>query len=334
MTNKSEAYNITPEHFARARADIAHRRALLDAELAGVEADEETAAAIAQRYSEDAARYEPAIAAELPEMRAEPILTYHTVAADAVAKKARKPTPSRAVPSGRPWTPDEEAAVILGKPKDDESLAVRLNRKVDSIAKRRRLLRARSEHDPVAQSDRALASEAGGSEFESRQDRQNEIDKAQAARAGIMEAAHDPSHPDHEKAKRLAGMTPDIVAGPTEPPKIVPVVEAPPEAAGEPVEPLQSKRSLAIAAGEPVEPLMHPAWTNAPAPSRSETPGNFEPVIASASILAREAELEALDRFEAEHGVTTCPEPGSAEWAALPMLTRAKMGRKWGRSEN
>jgi hypothetical protein len=85
------------------------------------------------------------------------------------------------------------------------------------------------------------------------------------------------------------------------------------------------------AAGEPVEPLMHPAWTNAPGPSRSETPGNIEPVNASASILAREAELEALDRFEAEHGVTTCPAPGSAELAALPMLSRAYMGRKWSR---
>jgi hypothetical protein len=74
---------------------------------------------------------------------------------------------------------------------------------------------------------------------------------------------------------------------------------------------------------------MHPAWTNAPGP-----PGNIEPVIAPASILAREAELEALKRFEAERGVTTCPAPGSAELAALPMLTRTYMGRKWSRSEN
>jgi hypothetical protein len=59
-----------------------------------------------------------------------------------------------------------------------------------------------------------------------------------------------------------------------------------------------------------------------------------EPDITPASISAREAELAAIARFEAEHGVTTCPAPGSAELAALPMLSRAYMGRKWGRSEN
>jgi hypothetical protein len=54
VTNKPKTYNLTPEHFARARADIARRRAQLDAELARLDADESAAAEIAKRYPEHA----------------------------------------------------------------------------------------------------------------------------------------------------------------------------------------------------------------------------------------------------------------------------------------
>src|ERR1700731_1106763 len=98
-------YNITPERFARARADIARRRALLDAELAGLEADEETAAAIAARYPEPAA-----------------------------AKKAKRPN------TGRPYKPKENARIVAAERGTLEALAEALGRDYPGVLKQHEVL--------------------------------------------------------------------------------------------------------------------------------------------------------------------------------------------------
>ena len=301
-------YSLSPEFFAERRqireeslADLLERQRqvkqdieVLQDEIAQLDADEKLAAELV-------ARYEPAIAAELPEKRAKP----------------RRPTPRRPVPSGRPWTPADEVAVAAGDPKHDDALAVRLDRKRDSIVKRRRLLRARSaqadkpgvliaswrEHDPVVQPNRALASEAGGSEFESRQDRQNDIPE----RAAVDDQELKPSQAADGEPLTEAG-------GSSEANARLPLGG---QGKGTPQTPRRDggrDRTFISAAGE-----------TAVASEAGDTPEN---------ISAREAELAAIARFEAEHGVTACPAPGSAELAALPMLTRAYMGRKWSRSEN
>ncbi len=130
MTVKS--YNLSPEFFVDRRQILAQRekdltenlrqvteaiRSLND-ERSQLEVDEKLAAELHARYG-------PGGAAELPTKRAKP----------------RRPTPKRPVPSGRPWTASEEAAVMAADPEDDEVLAAQFDRKIGSIEKRRRKIR-------------------------------------------------------------------------------------------------------------------------------------------------------------------------------------------------
>jgi hypothetical protein len=121
-------YKLTPEFFALRRQSLLTRQAELvehvqeleaiNAQLASIDDDERLAA-------EMGARYEAKTAVEKPKRR---------------PGRPRKPTPSRPVPSGPRWTAEELAAVAAGDPKDDEALAVKLDRTPGSIAKRRKML--------------------------------------------------------------------------------------------------------------------------------------------------------------------------------------------------
>jgi hypothetical protein len=140
-------YKLTPEFFAQRRQSLLTRQAELvehvqeleaiNAQLASIDSDESLAAEIA-------ARYEAKTAAEKPKRR---------------PGRPRRPTPSRPVPSGPRWTAEELAAVAAGDPKDDEALAVKLDRTPGGIAKRRKMLQERQEHavfpESVAISDPA-----------------------------------------------------------------------------------------------------------------------------------------------------------------------------------
>ncbi len=132
-----KTYNLTPEFFARTRTRLVLRKAELeqrkaelveilnemqaiDEQINGIDADEKLAAEVAARYPDDSAP-------ELPKKR---------------RGSPGRPTPSRPVPSGRPWTPEEDAAVMAGDPANDEALAKQLDRKgPDNIAVRRRKIR-------------------------------------------------------------------------------------------------------------------------------------------------------------------------------------------------
>ncbi len=154
MTNKPN-YNLSPEFFARRRQILEQRekdltenlrqvtqaiRALND-ERSQLEVDEKLAAELHARYGSGEA-------VELP-------------------KKPRRPTPKRPVPSGRPWTPEEEATIMAADPKDDKALEEQLGRVPGSVAKRRRKIR------------RARSAEVGPAPVaDPEPDSQKEIDKA------------------------------------------------------------------------------------------------------------------------------------------------------------
>ncbi len=80
---------------------------------------------------------------------------------DDFSREPRKPTPSRTVPSGRPWTPAEDERVLAGAPKDDEALARELDRKgTPGLKKRRTILRKRAAAEPSKEPERGA--DAGG----------------------------------------------------------------------------------------------------------------------------------------------------------------------------
>jgi hypothetical protein len=117
MTNKLKAFNLTGEHFERARADIAHRRkemnAKLDLELEGLAAFETTAADFAERYPEDAAPPAPA------------------------PSRHRKSHRSNA---GRPYKPKENAQILAASRGRLRELAADLGRPYEGVQKQHEVL--------------------------------------------------------------------------------------------------------------------------------------------------------------------------------------------------
>jgi hypothetical protein len=111
MTDKPKAYTITPERFARARADLDRRRAQLDAEFAQLDADEQAATDIDERYSEDAG---PAPAKSVA--------------------KAKRPN------TGRPYKPKEEARILDAEFGELETLAEALGRNYPGVLKHHEVL--------------------------------------------------------------------------------------------------------------------------------------------------------------------------------------------------
>jgi hypothetical protein len=303
---------LTPEFFARARQSLAKREAdltekfrqvneeirALNEEITRIDADEKLATDLSGSLASLVARYEPAIAAELPKKRG----------------PHRLPTPSRPVPSGRPWTPDEEVFVLAGDPKNDEALAKLLDRKPGSIEKRRRkILRDRP---PAVMADAAPRRSP---------DVENEpvdliADEADdAVRRGSLSPA--PSHPE-----RAAAVEPDRQYD----------ADATTGCADD-----QSELGEAVAADAGLDPsssqtpeIIEPSEAQPALPFRPWA-ASFVPSISPehSQPIDREDEIKAIARFEDERGITLCPAPGSAEFAALPSPLWNNKTRKWARSE-
>ena len=129
MATPDQKYTLTPEHFARARADLDRRRAqlndsheaavaavaghgtamaLLDDELAKLEADERTAAEIAKRYSGAADAHPP----------------------------SAPPSRARRSNFGRPYTRKEDARIKAAARGELEQLAQDLERPYSGVLKR------------------------------------------------------------------------------------------------------------------------------------------------------------------------------------------------------
>ena len=129
MATPDQKYTLTPEHFARARADLDRRRAqlndsheaavaavaghgtamaLLDDELAKLEADERTAAEIAKRYSGAADAHPP----------------------------SAPPSRARRSNFGRPYTRKEDARIKAAARGELEQLARDLERPYSGVLKR------------------------------------------------------------------------------------------------------------------------------------------------------------------------------------------------------
>jgi hypothetical protein len=144
MTNKP--YNITPEHFARARADIDRRRADivrlsadLDAEFALLDAGESAIAIIAERYPQEAITPKSGTSYAVA-VDPHGLGTVTVPPPPAKVRKARRPN------SGRPYKPEENeriAAAHLGQLKQ---LAEELGRGYDGVLKQHELLLKRGKH--------------------------------------------------------------------------------------------------------------------------------------------------------------------------------------------
>jgi hypothetical protein len=303
----------------------------LDQKIARIDADKTLAAELAERYSETSETSGSAAA------------TAESVKPTKSAKP-RWPVPSRPVPSGPQWTPQDEAAVLTGDPKDDEALAQRLNRTVSSVSKRRRVLRARSEINseqhpkreeaiepeskPSEGRDAVPVDEAGGSSEANAQQSGPAAGRRSGARGGEDEQTRASAA---EASGSLAQSPPaepnDPAPQPDEAPDSGSIeyrqdsqndIDAWADCADD-----QSELREAIAATTKIEP---------------PTGASAQPATTPPLRLARDAELEAIAQHEAKHGVTKCPGPGSTELAELPSLQPTRRGwggsKKWGRPES
>jgi hypothetical protein len=118
------SYNLTPEHFARARADIDRRRAQLDAELAQLDTDESAAAAIAKRYPE-----------ALVEEQAEGISP-----SPPTTRRKTKRSNTKRPNTGRPYKPNENERIVAAERGTLEALAVALGRDYPGVQKQHEVL--------------------------------------------------------------------------------------------------------------------------------------------------------------------------------------------------
>ncbi len=126
MTDKPKAYNLTPDYFARARADIDRSREQLDAKLAQIDAWESIVIEIVDRY---------------PEVAASPKTTKNAASPAATkGRKARRSNAGKRPNDGEPYTPEQDARIIASVRGERAQLAQELGRPYEGLLKRREIL--------------------------------------------------------------------------------------------------------------------------------------------------------------------------------------------------
>jgi len=117
MTDKPNAYP-TAEHFARARADIARRRADLDTELTQLDWCEQFGVGIAERYPEALVEEEAKGTSPPPTTR----------------RKTKRPN------AGRPYKPNENVRIVNAERGELKALAEALGRDYPGVLKQHEVL--------------------------------------------------------------------------------------------------------------------------------------------------------------------------------------------------
>jgi hypothetical protein len=226
MSPVKHPYLVTPEHFARARTELAERRVRisvkhqhefnqLDSELDALNAAEELVKKLAASSPSDVAEQGPApTSAPRPPRQINRRLTLDRPARARDAPAHRPPRQLNR-PSGKTsgqipqrWTQAEEGRVLSADPGDDALLSIELDRSVAAIRKQRTLARRRQEESITLDSE-SYHQEESSSEtaenFEARepepavaveyqdQEPTKEQEPAKEQPAGAPSAAHHPA---------------------------------------------------------------------------------------------------------------------------------------------